>query len=100
MANPVGQPVAGGGWNRPGGDDLMAFPDFLPESPPAGVVQLPEDIVGQDDGWGGGAAGVAAQAAQAEGQDKEALLSLRGVIGGVLPAKEDPEIVALRALQG
>ena len=46
LANPVGPPVARGGGDRARGDDLVAFPDFLPESPPAGVVQLPQDVIG------------------------------------------------------
>ena len=78
----------------------MGFPDFLPESPPAGVVQLSQDVIGQNDGWGRGTAVIATEAAEAEGEYEEPLLSLGGVVGGVLAPKEDAKVVALGALKG
>ncbi len=60
--DPVGQPLSGRRWNGAGRDNLMLFPDFFPEGPATGVVQFPEDIVGQDDGRGRGALGVALEA--------------------------------------
>ena len=43
----------------------MLFTDFVPEGPATGIVEFAQDVVGQDDGRGGGEQGVALEAGEA-----------------------------------
>jgi len=77
----------------------MGISDFIPKGPTAGIVQLPQDVVGQDDRGGRRPLGISAEAGQAKREDQEPLLALRSIFGGILTAEQHREVVALRSAE-